>query len=261
MPEGSLKPASPLIWSSAKLGSVDGLRHGFTGRPGGVSAQGPFSGLNLSFRVGDERDAVLKNQARVLRALSFEQPRLITVKQVHGNQVVRVTRRAGKNIEADAIWTTDRGVLIAVLVADCVPIIIADRRSRVVAAVHAGWRGTCAKIGLEMVRTLSEAGFEPSELVAAIGPSIGPERFEVGPEVVEAIDEAYPGVTDVVKRGEGDRFLVDLWKLNQHCLTEAGIALENIDTAGMCTVDSPHFFSYRRDGGLTGRQAGVVGLG
>ena len=166
----------------------------------------------------------------------------------------------GTRPSKNGIWTTDRDVLISVLVADCVPILIADRSARVVAAVHAGWRGTCARIAGTMVEALKEAGFEPSDLVAAIGPSIGPTAFEVGPEVVEAIEDAYPRVTGAIVSGEGDRSLVDLWKLNEQCLVQSGLSPDSIDIARQCTLSSSHFFSYRRDNGLTGRQAGVVGL-
>ena len=259
MPEGMIQQTKPIVWSSSLMEAVEGVRHGFTGRLGGTSAA-PFSGLNLSFRVGDERQSVLENQQRVARELGSKSARLITIKQVHGNRVVRVTRRAGKNIEADGIWTTDRDVLISVLVADCVPILIADRRAQVVAAVHAGWRGTCARIAANMVEALKEAGFEPGELVAAIGPSIGPRAFEVGPEVVDAIEDAYPQVAGAIVSGDGDRSFVDLWKLNEQCLIQSGLNPESIDIAGQCTLSSSHFFSYRRDNGLTGRQAGVVGL-
>jgi YfiH family protein len=250
----------PVIWTSAQLASISGLSHGFTGRLGGVSSGGPLSGLNLSLRVGDVREDVLENQARVARSLGCSASRLLTVKQVHGDHVVRVTRRAGKNIEADGIWTTDRGAPISVLVADCVPIILADRRARVVAAVHAGWRGTCAKIAGVMVGALVEAGFEAEELVAAVGPAIGPECFEIGPEVAEVIRGAYPDAHQCLRPGAGDRWVADLWELNRQCLIESGIPAEQIDVAGLCTYSSEHFYSYRRDGATTGRQAGVVAL-
>ena len=250
----------PVLWSSPLIQAIGGVAHGFTGRLGGCSSSGPIGGLNLSMRVGDLRADVLENQLRVTRGLGCDASRLLTVKQVHGDRVVRVTSRAGKNIEADGVWTTDRQAPIAVLVADCVPIILADKQARVVAAVHAGWRGTCARIAGVMVKTLTEAGFEPAELVAAIGPSIGPDRFEIGPEVATTIREAYPDSHSSLKPGCDDRWLADLWELNRQDLTASGIPEHQIDVAGVCTHQSGDYFSYRRDGGVTGRQVGAVAL-
>ena len=222
----------------------------------------PFASNNLALHVGDQAEAVENNRQRLLSDINTESDQPLSVQwleQVHGTKVVEA--QADDRVRtADGSITAQTNVICGVLTADCLPLLLCDRAGTQVAAVHAGWRGTCARIAGVMVKTLAEAGFEPAELVAAIGPSIGPDRFEIGPEVATTIREAYPDSRSSLKPGCGDRWLADLWELNRQDLTASGIPEHQIDVAGVCTHQSGDYFSYRRDGGVTGRQVGAVAL-
>lgn len=249
--------AAPLL-KSPGLQRIAAITHGFTTRTGGVS-QAPFHSLNLGTRVEDDRGAVLQNRASVRRALGRPDASLVTLRQVHGEAIVEVKRSAGPNIEGDALWTRDREALLAILVADCLPVLLADRAGRVVAAVHAGWRGTEKRLVASMVARLVAAGVPAGELVASLGPCIGPCCFEIGEDVALRLRAAFGHDEDAV-RARGERFVADLWALNQRALVEAGVPLTSIDRVARCTRCDPAFFSYRRDDKRTGRQAGVIGF-
>ncbi len=242
---------------ASSLAEIAGVVHGFTTREGGVST-GPYESLNLCTSAGDAREAVKENRGRVLAALGRPEASWISLRQVHGADVVQVTAQAGRTIEADGLWTRDRAVVVSVLVADCVPILLADRDATVVAAVHAGWRGTEAHIVRVMVKRLKDAGVPPERLVAAIGPAISKDSFEVGPEVVEALAKAFPEAGDAIRTGNGDRSHVDLWALNELDLRASGV--ETVDVLRLDTMTRSELFSHRRDAGVTGRQAGVIGF-
>ncbi|HSI06314.1 MAG: peptidoglycan editing factor PgeF [Myxococcota bacterium] len=244
--------------TSPILSDVAGIVHGFTTRDGGVS-QGPFASLNLGGSQ-DERPAIQANRERVLETMGRKDAAFVALRQVHGNDVVQVTRLAGRTIEADGLWTRDRGAVISVLVADCVPILFADQRGRAVGAVHAGWRGTATRIAAEMVKRMKDADIPPHDLRVAIGPAIGPNDFEIGPDVVLALETAYPSPGAAIRPGNDDRSYADLWALNKRCLIEAGVPEGCIDVVAYSTVGDGRFFSHRRDQGVTGRQAGVISL-
>jgi YfiH family protein len=250
---------SPPLLTSPLLVGVAGIVHGFTTREGGDSL-GPFDALNLSTRVGDERALVEVNRRRVLEAVGSPGATFVTLRQVHGDSVVEVSHLAGRSIEADGLWTRDRMAVLGVLVADCVPILIADGEGRGVAAVHAGWRGTRAKVVTRMVARLKAAGLAPAGLVAALGPAIGPCCFQIGEDVADELRLAFPHAGEAIRVGTDGRTNADLWALNRLTLVEAGLAPERIDTLRTCTSCSQTLFSHRRDGGHTGRQAGVIGL-
>ena len=249
---------SVAILTSPVLSNVTGIVHGFTTREGGVS-QGPFASLNLG-GAQDERPAIEANRARVLETLGRKDGSFVALRQVHGSDVVQVTRLAGRSIEADGLWTRDRGAVISVLVADCVPILFADQRGRAVGAVHAGWRGTASRIAAEMVKRMKDADIPPHDLKVAIGPAIGPTDFEIGPDVVLALETAFPSPGAAIRPGNDDRSYADLWALNKRCLVEAGVPESSIDILAYSTVSDARFFSHRRDQGVTGRQAGVIAL-
>jgi len=145
-----------------------------------------------------------------------------------------------------------------VLVADCVPILLADRRGRVIAAVHAGWRGSVARIVEAMVKRLDGSGVPPSELLAAIGPAIGPCCYEVGEEVAAQLRTSAAPDDDVVSRREDGRLFADLWVHNRGVLIASGVPADSIDTFRQCTRCNRVFYSYRRDQPATGRQAAVI---
>ena len=190
--------------------------------------------------------------------------RLRMLRQVHGRTIAGTGTGASPWVppEADGIVTSDPSVALVVRVADCAPILIADRRRGVVAAVHAGWRSTMQRIAIAAVETLrSRHDSQPADLVAAIGPSLGACCGEMGEEVVEAFrSEGHPAeaIERWFSRGEG-RPHFDLWRANADQLREAGVPQESVHLSGLCTRSYPDVFhSYRAMGRLAGRMAGVI---
>lgn len=230
-----------------------GIRHGFTTREGGVS-RGPFASLNLSATVGDDADRVRENWEllRAATGLSFAR-----VRQVHGCRVVDARAGAEPVEEADAVTTASPGVAACVSIADCVPVLLADPRSGAVAAVHAGWRGTIAGAGAAGVRALVERhGARPGDLLAVIGPSIGPCCFEVSRDLATRFRDEVGPVT-ASPRDQGSR--VDLWRANELLLRRAGLARRHIEVLGRCTsCEDGTFFSHRRDRGVSGRHVAFI---
>jgi hypothetical protein len=194
--------------------------------------------------------------------------RLMRVKQVHGN-VVRVLRRGevpdGAALErpaGDAVVSNAPGLVLAVTMADCVPVLFADAKSGAAAAVHAGWRGTCARVAPAAVDDMvREFGTKPEDLIAAIGPSIGPADYDVGESLIEAFLQAGHEPEDVARwftRGSSRPHL-DLWSATRDQLIQAGLRAEHVFTCGLSTLAHPHLFdSYRADGEHAGRMAALV---
>lgn len=240
--------------------------HGFSTRTGGVS-EGRFATLNLGARWGDQPAHVEENRRRLLEAVGAPSP-LYVARQVHGARVVRV--RAGDDPasvgsqEADALITGDAGVAIGVHVADCSPVLCFDARRGAVAAAHAGWRGTVAGVAPAVVRALrEELGSRPEDLQVVLGPAIGPCCFEVGADVVAALEQALGGPHEAVvspsPRGTPGKWHASLNAANRLLLERAGVAPDAIWTLPHCTSCEPdRFYSYRRAGGPTGQQMGVV---
>jgi YfiH family protein len=240
------------------------FRHGFTTRAGGVSAP-PYDSLNVGGKWGDAPDSVAENRRRITRAAGAP---LYVATQVHGADIARV--RAGDAAADVASWRVDglvtesNNVALVVLVADCVPALVADPRTGAFAAVHAGWRGTLAGVLPAAVRALAEHfGARPADLRVALGPAIGPCCFEVGPEVVEAFEAGLPGARAAgvfVDAVAGGRPHLDLKTANRLLLERAGVDPIAIDVGPECTASDPgRFFSYRRDRGMTGQHLGFIG--
>ncbi len=232
-------------------------------RGGGVSTgpQGRYASLNLGVAVGDDPDAVAENRARFGAALGAQ---TVWLRQVHAVNVLRL--RAGGDTTpgepADAAWTTDTGVACTVQVADCLPVLFTLRDGSAVAAAHAGWRGLAAGVLEATVRALCKGrDAQPSDVLAWLGPCIGPREFEVGADVLQAFgeDAASPDARRFVHRARPDgaaRWLANLPQLASERLLAAGV--QQISGAGVCTVEAASaFFSFRRDG-VTGRMAAAV---
>lgn len=238
-----------------------GFPHAFTTRVGGYS-RGPFASLNLGRGVDDDPEAVDRNRTAVLRALEFDPAHHVEGAQVHGAQVEVVgAADADRTIaDTDGLVTADTQVVLAVHAADCVPLLLADPRRRVVAALHAGWRGTAAGIGLRAVRVMTEHfNSRPADLLAAIGPSIGPCHYEVDAPVIEQL-QPWRWWKEVVTPNPRGRWQLDLRAANRRQLLDAGVPGANIEILDMCTYDRPDlFFSYRRDG-ITGRMGALIAL-
>jgi YfiH family protein len=225
-------------------------------RSGGVSAP-PYDSLNLGDHVGDDEAAVAENRRRLASQL---QARPVFLKQVHGCGVVQLDRDTPDGIEADACWTTERGVACTMMVADCLPVLLADRAGQVVGAAHCGWRGLAGGVLEALWAQMAPLAGAPQEVVAWLGPCIGPEAFEVGPEVRTAFLEQDPGAARAFRpHGEG-KFLADLQALARQRLVALGITgiHGNDGSLAWCTVgNGSRFFSHRRDR-VSGRFAAGV---
>lgn len=194
---------------------------------------------------------------------------VVRLTQVHGRIALTFEEPARKRRSsvlgtADAMITNQQNVLLAVASADCVPIVLADPETGWIAAVHAGWRGTAARVLDAALDALAARGVRPENLCAALGPSISRDRYEVGPEVVAALRNAYREVgvpADAVRKGRADRHFVDVAAFNEAALRARGVGAERIATSGLCTASTPDLPSWRRDGAGAGRiLTGIVRL-
>lgn len=245
---------------SALLGD-EGFVHAFFTRRGGVST-GPFATLNLSPEVGDQPEHVTENIRQAARVLGVAASRLCVPRQVHGNTVVVLAGPDGVQLlegtTADACVSLEPRLACAVRTADCVPILLADRESGRVAAVHAGWRGVVGEVVRATVERMQALGSRPAGLLAAIGPHISAEAFEVGEEVAAQLAAASPR-DGVVMRKPGRKPHVALAAILRAQLLELGLASAAIEELRGCTYGEPErFFSYRRDGQQSGRMLSAI---
>ena len=210
----------------------------------------------------DDLENVRENYRRLRAGIGCEERERCWVYQVHGAEICSVAAGVGfeSGVKADALVTDDAERLVSVKYADCVPILMATSNGRVVGAVHAGWRGVVAGVvGRAVLKLLETAKLESAETVlAAVGPCIGFERFEVGSEVLEAMRSEFGEAAPV--RPVGEKGFVDLKEAVRLQLVRAGLRADHIDISEGCTVrDQDDFFSHRRDGGVTGRMAAIIG--
>ncbi len=228
----------------------DGVRALSTTRLGGAS-RAPWAGFNLGGHVGDDAAAVLANRSQLRRELPGEP---LWLGQVHGTRCVdAAVAQSGE--AADASFTRRRGVVCAVLTADCLPVLLCDERATVVGVAHAGWRGLAAGVVEATVAAMGEPG---EQLMAWLGPAIGPSAFEVGSEVRESFVAADAGAAGAFVPAADGKWLCDIYRLARQRLAALGI--RRVAGADFCTVGDPRrFFSYRRDG-ITGRMASLVWL-
>jgi len=216
-----------------------------TTRVGGVS-EGPWSSFNLGNRCGDDPSRVKQNRSLLRAALPAP---VQWLQQVHGTTVVQPTGKIKQEPEGDAMVTFEAGRVCAVLTADCLPVMFCNRSGNRVGAAHAGWRGLADGV---LEATVSAMDEDPAELMAWLGPAIGPQAYEVGSDVAQAFAEEFPLGFAV----RGDRFLMDIYALARLKLEAAGVG--SVYGGGFCTLtDADRFFSYRRDA-VTGRMASVV---
>ncbi|MCX6237825.1 MAG: peptidoglycan editing factor PgeF [Bacteroidia bacterium] len=246
----------------ANLSGFSELLHFSTTRVGGFSTNN-YSSLNLGFNSGDLPENVVGNRIKLCVVNGINPDRLVFPKQTHTATVKTITslffnldKEDQKRFlnETDAVITDLQGVCIAVKTADCVPILLFDPKQKVVAAVHAGWRGTVQNIvSMTIHKMVEEFGCEPSSLFAGIGPSISPEIYEVGEEVWKQFTPEFYHSTNPAK---ADKRLLDLWSANYQQMVFSGVPVTHIEVARICTWSDPvRFFSARRDGVRTGRMA------
>jgi YfiH family protein len=226
--------------------------HAFiTTRAGGVSSA-PYDSFNVGLSTGDNPDAVLENRRR-LRALLPEEPRWL--KQVHGARVMEAADVHDRP-EADASFTCEPGVVCVIQIADCLPVLLSTRDGRTIAAAHAGWRGLAAGVIENTVGAMTDAGAKRVDIVAYIGPGIGPSAFEVGDEVRAAYVDRDAGAADAFTPGRPSKWLADLPALARRALLRCGVTA--VAGGDLCTWSAPRrFFSYRRDK-VTGRMAALI---
>ncbi len=219
-----------------------------TTREGGTS-QRPFDGFNLADHVGDDPKAVSENR-ECLRAILPSEPKWL--KQVHGNVVAQVDK-LDQPVEADASVAFRDGVVCAVLTADCLPVLFCDLKGSRVAAAHAGWRGLAAGV---LESSVSAMQCNPADIMAWLGPAIGPQAFEVGEEVREAFVSDLPVATEAFMGVRPGKWLADIYELARLRLARAGVS--QVFGGGYCTyTDAERFYSYRRDK-TTGRIASLI---
>ena len=228
-----------------------GVRAWQTTRAGGVSAGG-FASLNLGANVADASDHVAENRSRMVAELHMPaEPAWIRL--VHGTHVLRVTEPVTGE-EADAVYTNQAGMPLFIPTADCLPVLLASKNGREVGGAHAGWRGLAAGV-IENTVAVFEA--EPQELIAWLGPAIGPQHFEVGSEVFDAFVALDPACASAFKPGAiSGKFFADIFELGRLALKRAGVSA--IYGGGVCTYSDPRFYSFRRQGVESGRMASVI---
>jgi len=223
-----------------------------TKRAGGVSLS-PYESFNLATHVGDDPSAIAINRAK-LREMMKLPAEPVWLKQVHGIHVVDAAIERGE-VEADGAFSAKPGVVCTVLTADCLPVLLCDRAGTCVAALHAGWRGLAAGILEQGVRSMGVPG---RDLLAWLGPAIGPKKFEVGEEVRSAFVAQDPEAARAFRSQTPGKYLADIYLLARQRLALQGVTM--VFGGDFCTVsDADNFFSYRRDG-VTGRMAALIWL-
>ena len=260
------------------------LVHGFSTRPGGVSPLDGEKVLNLGFIEGDTKENVLENRRRFQSALGAQDLELVALKQIH-SYVIHVLEAAApaEPCRGDASATKRPGLLLAVQTADCVPILLVDPKKRAIAAIHAGWRGTLARIIVKAIGKLQmHFKSNPADLLAAIGPAIGGCCYEVGTEVATQFQSQFaeaPDWFDEFRTGDEPNpiqwlnmmppghqpppknVLLDLKKANRAQLLSAGLRAPNIFVSDLCTACRRDLlFSYRNDAAQSGRLLSVIGI-
>ncbi len=268
------------VLRAASFARIEWLRHGFSTRTGGASTIYGGHTLNLGWTPHDDPELVHTNRLRFSYAVAAEALPLLGVRQVH-SAIVRIVVRTGDGVfreessgsalvgennrpalEGDGLMTDVPNVLLAAGVADCVPVLVADVRRKAVAAFHAGWRGTAARIVEHGIRRMRERyGSRPDDLVAAIGPSIGACCYVVGEDLRTAFAAQFAYADQLFP----EHSHLNLWEANRRQLLDAGLAATAITVVGECTacmrVDGDRkYFSHRGESGFAGRGLGVIGL-
>lgn len=238
------------------------VEHCFTTRAGGVS-EGIFDSLNLSFSRGDDESAVMENYDRLAAALDTRKEQFVCTDQTHTTNVIRVGKedcgygvtRQKPYTDVDGLVTDEPGVVLSTFFADCVPLYFVDTVNRAIGLSHSGWRGTVGRMGQRTLEKMAtEFGTNPKDIVAAVGPSICQDCYEVSEDVAEEFIKEFSGHADeiLINKGNG-KYQLDLWKTNEIVLIEAGVKKENIAVTNICTCCNPDLlFSHRASKGKRG---------
>ena len=238
----------PFDWIVPEWPAPPGIKTLITTRNGGVS-RGAFASFNLGLRTGDDPGAVTANRA-YLRGRLPQEPKWLA--QQHGTAVVEVDDIDGSPA-ADASIARRPGTVCVIMIADCMPVLFTDQSGTLVAAAHAGWRGLAGGV---LENTVRRMGVSPGEVLACLGPGIGPQAFEVGPEVRDAFIARNALAASAFAPGRSDKWLADLYALARLALARIGVT--RVHGGGLCTASDPQrFYSYRRDR-ITGRMAALI---
>jgi len=255
------------IYTLPAFDAFEGLRHGFSARMGGVSP-GHLHSLNLSFtREEENRGNVMQNYRIFCQAAGIAEDSMVMDSFAHGTVVRRVDRAdAGRGYSraplpaCDALITDDAFITLVTGHADCMAIYFYDPVRRCIGLAHAGWRGALGRIGESVVRAMRESfGTQPEQLCAGIGPSICADCFEVGADLADAFEAAFPD-TPCARRMADGKARVDLWMVALRQLMDAGLKAENLSLMGVCSFEDGRLYSHRRDHGLTGGMAAFLSL-
>ena len=228
-------------------------------RHGGLS-QAPWDSLNLGGTVGDDPSQVKGNQEILLKSLGCRPEQLVQVGQIHSANVIVANNPMDAIYQGDAIISDTPGLLLLMRFADCVPILFVDPVNNAVGIAHAGWQGTVKQVSFHTVRAMeTNFGTNPSDLFTAIGPSIGPDHYTVGADVIERVEDVYADKSDEILIKDDDGVKLDLWKANKISLRRAGV--RNVEVSEICTgCNTEDWYSHREENGKTGRFAAVIGL-
>lgn len=259
-----------LVWLTAPIldGQAPRISHGFSTRQGGVSAA-PFDTLNLGVGRGDEPESVRENYRRFCGVIGTDSGRTILSRQIHETTVrVCTTADAGKGLwfdrdyTADGLVTSEPNLPLVVFSADCGIILLYDPETSSIGAVHAGWRGCAAGIVEKTVETMHSAfGARPENILAAVGPCIGPCCFETDEDVPAAMRAALGSGAEALMRRSGEKYHVDLAGLNRLWLERAGVTAPHIQSSDLCTGCRPDlFWSHRKMGNARGAQIAMISM-
>ncbi len=235
--------------------------HAFSTRHGGTSPA-PYDTLNLSYRTGDDARNVTENLSRWHRAVGLDPSRTVDASQAQADRVAIVgLKDCGTRIpDVDALLTHDPGVTLMLRYADCVPILLLDPAHRAIGLVHAGWRGTVAKVTTKALQAMFDTyRTSPADVIACIGPSIGPCCYTVGSDVADQVRAAFGQSELLTADGANGIARLDLWKANAVQMRALGV--QQIEIAGLCTAQrTDDFYSWRAEHGKTGRLAALLAL-
>ena len=241
------------------------VSHGFSTRLGGVS-EGGYSSMNLSLSRGDSPEAVEENTKRIARAIGVEKEKMVYTQQTHTTNVAVVSGKdAGSTLkETDGLVTNSPGICLVTFYADCVPLYFVDPVRRAIGLSHSGWRGTVGKMAAATVEKMKKCfGTRPEDIIAAVGPSICQDCYEVSEDVTSRFKEAFreEDWKDLFYKKENGKFQLDLWKANEINLREAGVLPEHIAVTNVCTCCNPKIlFSHRVQGWNRGNLCAFLAL-
>lgn len=240
----------------------------FTSRIGGVS-QNPYNYLNLGTNTEDSKENIRKNYKIICNALEIDANNIVISHQVHKDNIL-IVNESHKNSdifesdikEIDGLITDKPGIALVTLYADCVPIFILDKRKKIIALAHAGWKGTVKKIGKKVInRMVSIYKTDPKDCIVGIGPSIGECCYEVDDFVISQFHDSYDEIKSFILTKGNGKYMLNLWEANKKSLLEAGVSKSNITISNICTkCNNDIFYSYRGENGKTGRMAAIAQL-